>query len=731
MLLPAKRIFSLLALLAMASGAYVGKWHGFTNKERVTSLIAHQGFMYAGTQGGIRRVNPINLEEKDYDNLDGPLDCWITGLAESGDGMLWAVSHDGYVYALSGDHWETYGRSYAAQQWLMNDRAVMASGQYLFLGSEKGLTVFDLNHKVSQANITRFGDLTGTSVLSLLRRADTLYIGTSQGVYKAGIDFSNPANPAAGYGNLSDPHIWLQAPLSSTDASGNPRQYNFLAFIGDSLETSGPGTLLQTPVHVEAFLDHSVVIGGKSFGAVTQVTSALVFNGKLFLGGPGGLLLSSGPLENNPTLSALPRSSLFTPDTVVNVAALQGKFWGQSAHGLYQFNPGNGDSIFFGSIGPYFTSVPNASLIDRHLRNLKLADNGDAYVGSWGGGLIRFRNGGQRVWTHQSDACIFEILPDFPVVHAVSNVYKNHLFFSMFKSETGADHQLVHLNTNTGQITCPDSNVAGGHPHAVEMLSDSLLGAGSDQGVTFYRIREGVAAPVLTSLGLWTTDGSANETWGLAADQLGQPWALIGGQLAYLGRETLDSAYASPGSTAKKFKLPDGFAGTDCFSLEGDLSGSLWVGCGNGLFHVIPSQTGIAKINRYGLDDGLLSLSISDISVDPANGHVWIATDRGVSMLESAAQPPVSSLQTVRVYPNPFRPQHRFVIFDNLPRNSTLRLHNAAGAVVRIFRPRNLLGNQAQWDGTNEDGKPVAPGVYLYSITAGSSVERGKIIVAR
>jgi hypothetical protein len=100
-------------------------------------------------------------------------------------------------------------------------------------------------------------------------------------------------------------------------------------------------------------------------------------------------------------------------------------------------------------------------------------------------------------------------------------------------------------------------------------------------------------------------------------------------------------------------------------------------------------------------------------------------------MLESASEPPVTSLQTVRVYPNPFLPQHRFVIFDNLPLDATVRVHNAAGSVVRIFHPSDLTGNQAQWDGTNQQGRPVAAGVYLYSVTSGSSVQRGKIIVAR
>src|SRR4051812_13707909 len=119
-----------LAVLSAACPAYVGKWHSFTNKDRVTSLASHQGFIYAGTQGGVRRVNPVTLEEADYDNLDGLLDCWITGLTETSDRKLWAVSRSGYVYMLSGSRWQAFGRSYAADQWLMNDRAVVAVGSF-------------------------------------------------------------------------------------------------------------------------------------------------------------------------------------------------------------------------------------------------------------------------------------------------------------------------------------------------------------------------------------------------------------------------------------------------------------------------------------------------------------------------------------------------------------------------------------------------------------------------
>ena len=661
-------ISSLLFLFAAKSFAYVGKWHSFTNKERVTSLISHGGYIYAGTQGGIRRIDPVTLAEKDYDNLDGLLDCWITGLAESDDGTLWAVARDGYVYALSNDRWEAYGRSYAAQKWVMNDRAALTAGQYLFLGSEKGLTLFDLDQKVSQANITRFDTLNGSPVFSLLRRADTLYVGTADGVYKAGVDFSNPVNPvnpAARYGNLADSRIWKRVNLSIIDSSTMQlRRYEFMAFIGDSLATYGPGTLLQSPIHVEAFGEKPVQIGSSTFSSMFAVT-AVNLDGKVFLGGRNGIFVSANAASATPTLSSISRPSLVPSDTIWNITANGGKLWGQSVNGLYSLSASSGDSLSFNAF--YIVGGPRlitTEFLYRNLSNLKADANGDVYAGLWGGSLVRVRNEVEQAWstTTPVNTCIQPTSPSWYPVYALNPPFKNHVFFSLFKGENVYTHRLIHLNTATEQISCPDTMAVGGYPHAIRMFSDSLLGIASDLGVGFYKVREAFNSILLTpvglssSAGLWTGEGSANETWGLATDAMGRPWALMADQLFYVEKDTLDSAMIRPGSVKQRLQAAEGFTGKECYHLDGDPVGSLWAACSNGLYHIQPGPSGIGKVERYGLDQGLLSLTINDLSVDPSNGQVWIATDRGISMLESASQPPVKTLSSVQVYPNPFRP---------------------------------------------------------------------------
>jgi ligand-binding sensor domain-containing protein len=112
----ALRAAACLLALAITAPAYVGQWHSFTNKDRITSLIEHDGFLYAGTQGGIRRTNPETLQRIVFDNTDGLLDVWITGLARDSAGTLWAVSRNGYVQSLAPDgrRWNAWLRDEAS-----------------------------------------------------------------------------------------------------------------------------------------------------------------------------------------------------------------------------------------------------------------------------------------------------------------------------------------------------------------------------------------------------------------------------------------------------------------------------------------------------------------------------------------------------------------------------------------------------------------------------------------
>ena len=79
-------------------------------------------------------------------------------------------------------------------------------------------------------------------------------------------------------------------------------------------------------------------------------------------------------------------------------------------------------------------------------------------------------------------------------------------------------------------------------------------------------------------------------------------------------------------------------------------------------------------------------------------------------------------------YPNPFNPNTiGNVTFTDIPERSSLILVSISGDVVRKWN--NIMSGELNWNGSNESGSLVAPGVYVWYISGTES--KGKIVVVR
>jgi hypothetical protein len=79
-----------------------------------------------------------------------------------------------------------------------------------------------------------------------------------------------------------------------------------------------------------------------------------------------------------------------------------------------------------------------------------------------------------------------------------------------------------------------------------------------------------------------------------------------------------------------------------------------------------------------------------------------------------------NSVATAEIACNPLRPNCQPMAFQNLPADARLRIYTVTGALVKdIYTNSN---GRASWDGTNQNGSPVASGVYLiFAQGAGTS----------
>jgi hypothetical protein len=96
----------------------------------------------------------------------------------------------------------------------------------------------------------------------------------------------------------------------------------------------------------------------------------------------------------------------------------------------------------------------------------------------------------------------------------------------------------------------------------------------------------------------------------------------------------------------------------------------------------------------------------------------------------------------LKVYPRIITPgtppENEFVFFDFTDFDDPkpkLQIIDLSGRKVRsisILNPRPIAtGWRVVWDGTDEDGNLVLPGVYIYQFEAGTKITNGTIVVSR
>tara|TARA_B100000945_G_scaffold230379_1_gene186796 strand:+ start:389 stop:1762 length:1374 start_codon:yes stop_codon:yes gene_type:complete len=142
----------------------------------------------------------------------------------------------------------------------------------------------------------------------------------------------------------------------------------------------------------------------------------------------------------------------------------------------------------------------------------------------------------------------------------------------------------------------------------------------------------------------------------------------------------------------------------------------------------------LLTLNAEGINPGNYTAGISINSNDPDQGTVIIPlslTVNGMSSENEALLPQEFALH--QNYPNPFNPVTR--IRYDLPENSMVNIT----VYDMLGREVNTLVNKVQdagfksiiWDATNDYGKSVSAGIYLYQIKAGDFMRTEKMVLLK
>ena len=151
---------------------------------------------------------------------------------------------------------------------------------------------------------------------------------------------------------------------------------------------------------------------------------------------------------------------------------------------------------------------------------------------------------------------------------------------------------------------------------------------------------------------------------------------------------------------------------------------------GGGLF--LMSEDGTQTISNFSTSNTpLFSDNISSLAIDNQSGELFIGTDKGIMGYRSTATSPSLVFNSLKVFPNPVRPDYiGEIAIKGMMNNSEVKITNSNGHLVKTLFSN---GGQAVWDGKNSFNEAVPSGVYYVFATSedGNSKAKTKVLVIR
>lgn len=150
-----------------------------------------------------------------------------------------------------------------------------------------------------------------------------------------------------------------------------------------------------------------------------------------------------------------------------------------------------------------------------------------------------------------------------------------------------------------------------------------------------------------------------------------------------------------------------------------------WIGTEKGGVFLL-SPDGTEEIFHFTTDNSpLLSNATGSIAIMPETGEVFFGTYSGLISYKSTATeapPSYEDNNEVYAYPNPVRPDYNGTIaVKNLVYNSWVKITDIYGNLIYETK---ALGGQAVWDGKLPDGRKPNTGVYLVFATNNDGSEK-------
>ena len=783
-------VFILLALISFKSSSqdFSLLWEGYFSFFNVNDITQGNDKIFAASENAIFSYDVLTNEIETITTINGLSGETISTLRYSNDFDLLIVGYENGLMEIIFD-----GESdilsivdilekESISPVLKRINHFNEHDGLLYIATDYGVSVYDLNE-------LQFGDSyfigDGGSQISINQTAvfnNSIYVacGSNSGVRKASLD-----NP-----NLIDFQQW------TTIAFGD---YNAIQTVGNKFYTVQSNNVIHeivndnltpvftfsdTPRDVRSINDNLIVtltetvfVYDENFIQIenastnenfdTDFTAATILEGDIYIGTEGSGVLKT--IENTPDEYdvILPQGPL--RNDAFKLEAGNGQLWVTYGDYNTSFNPSpfrqRGVSVLRNE---EWNNIPFDSLFNaRNLCDIAINpfNPSQVFISSFQDGIVEINNEEPTVLLNQNnsglESLIFPPVPSFVSIRQAGSVFdRNGILWTVTAK---VDRGLKSYDPATNQWQGYSfSELIPDALNGDQGFSDVVIGSGGMKWIASYR--NGVIGYNSDTQGInhvfsEEQNMPSEQVRALALDSRNQLW--IGTSKGVRVLFNTSNFVDDPEPRVNEIVILENGIPTELLSnqfitdIKVDGSDNKWVGTlDSGIFYFSPD--GQETIFQFTTDNSPLpSNTITDISIDPESGKVYIATIKGLVSFSSGGTKPKEDLEEAFVYPNPVRPEYNILGFDDLndinkgikisglTENVNVKITDIEGNLVAEAQSRvnkrssnynfAIDGGTGIWNGKNLRGNVVATGVYLLLISDLDSFETKvlKLLIVR
>ncbi|MDX2248759.1 MAG: hypothetical protein SF052_18375 [Bacteroidia bacterium] len=733
---------------ARAQGNLPGSWRAYLNHTECVQAAEINGIVYTLSKGGMFAYDIESGETRTFSTVDGLSGINPTTIyhAET-EGSLFIGYENGMIDYFSDPGNIGYLSQIQTNTFYTQKRIneFFAKGSRLYVATDFGLVVYNLENGLPITDVTQFG--TGNPTRLRLSSVTVFQNRIYVLVENVGI-FSADENS----GNLKDPSAWTKEDETTGFPSTEPvfqlkATPTFLLARSDTATyfTDGSSGWLQHPKltgKLDKLYAWGEIVGGSridrtsvfynetdniTFFVEGAVQDVVYIRKNVFLIATGfnGLLYfdtyeitnvtPDGPRSNDCVRIAAGNGEVYVAPKGYNQA-----FTPEVSNlGVYYYTTGTGWS---------FLDANNQGLdpsVSTGFARVTYDDNtSTAWAGSWGTGLVELKNGEQQAFYNCQNAGISTINANCNLSNRensrVSGMDRD-LNGNLWMSLDFAREPLMVRDTDGNWSATPSFRFPQNH-HIIDMIVDDygnkwLLNA--EQGLLVYLDNN---TPLdfdddrVLSLKAGLNQGNlpSNQVYSIAKDLDGFIWVGTGqGVTVFYDPFSISQGKivdASPPVFERRPLLKDAIIN----AIVVDGGNRKWFATNDGVF--LMSEDGDEEVYHFTeANSPLLSDAVNDIAVDNSSGQVFFATARGIVSFQGDATTGEENCNDLLVFPNPvFSDYEGVVTIRGTGPESRVKITSISGLLVKEIVSQ---GGTAIWDGRDVYGKKVRSGVYLAVIS--------------